>query len=492
MAYTNIPANLFDYFNKLNERLRKLESAPDMAMTTASQATVQATQATVQATQAIQYAQSAASQAAIAQTQAVQALTQAQSAYALGAQSIQINASTIVNASNQLIAIASNGITVYSGSSSSSGARVVMNSAGLAGYNTSGTATFSLSASDGSLSLSGALFSGGSITGSSLNIAGNFIVSSSGVVQAYSATIVGTINATAGYFGSASNGWSISSTGLTGVGTGNITGGAISGTSISGSTITGGTIQTSSGSTSVYLDSTYNALRFKQSGSNVGNIVPLSSFGVIMHYGSTPDGSGGTFPQVYVGSSNAAMFASSSYGISSTTTGNGINGNTTLNTGSLTITSGNFYISSGNFYYGSSYTSHSSSGSTGDLPLYENSSGYVYTKSSSQRFKKDIQNATIQMSDILTLNPSTYVSNESFEANGNSAQGLNRVLGLIAEEVAQIDTLKDLLVGYDEKNTPFSVSYDALAVALIPAIKNLNDRLLKIEGTNGNTSGSTN
>ena len=59
MAYTNIPANLYDYFSTINQRIRNLESAPDQAMTTAvsaqstaSAAYAQAINASIQATNA--------------------------------------------------------------------------------------------------------------------------------------------------------------------------------------------------------------------------------------------------------------------------------------------------------------------------------------------------------------------------------------------------------------------------------------------------------
>jgi hypothetical protein len=63
---------------------------------------------------------------------------------------ISISASSIVNpTTKQLTAIDTAGITVYSGASSTSGARVVMNSLGIAAYNSSNVATFSIEATSG-------------------------------------------------------------------------------------------------------------------------------------------------------------------------------------------------------------------------------------------------------------------------------------------------------------------------------------------------------
>lgn len=127
------------------------------------------------------------------------ALAQANIAYNAAIASLQPSANTIVNASNQITAINGNGITVYAGSSPTSGARVVLNSAGLAGFNAGGTATFSVSASTGAAVFSGDV-TGSTITGGTLNIGGNAIINSSGFLTATGATITGTITATSGSF----------------------------------------------------------------------------------------------------------------------------------------------------------------------------------------------------------------------------------------------------------------------------------------------------
>lgn len=127
------------------------------------------------------------------------ALAEANDAYAAAIGSLQPSANTIVNTSNQITAINGNGITVYAGSSPTSGARVVLNSAGLAGFNAGGGATFSVSASTGAAVFSGDV-TGSTITGGSLNIAGNAIINSSGFLTATGANITGTITATSGSF----------------------------------------------------------------------------------------------------------------------------------------------------------------------------------------------------------------------------------------------------------------------------------------------------
>jgi Chaperone of endosialidase len=141
------------------------------------------------------------------------ALANAATAYTTAINSLQPSAYAIQNpTTKQLSAIDATGLTVYV-NSPTSGARVVMNSLGLAGYDSSNNATFSISASTGAAVFSGSV-TGSTITGGSLNIAGNAIINSSGFLTATGATITGTLNATGGYIGSATNGWIFDSSGL--------------------------------------------------------------------------------------------------------------------------------------------------------------------------------------------------------------------------------------------------------------------------------------
>ena len=101
------------------------------------------------------------------------AASAAQTAYNAAIASLQPSASTIVNASNQITAVNTNGITVYSGANAGSGARIVMNSLGLAGFDSSSTdantgATFSISATTGAAVFKGSIQSGSTITGTAI------------------------------------------------------------------------------------------------------------------------------------------------------------------------------------------------------------------------------------------------------------------------------------------------------------------------------------
>jgi|LakMenE18May11ns_1017448.scaffolds.fasta_scaffold9914721_3 hypothetical protein len=397
---------------------------------------------------AVATANAAAATAGTAQSTANTALANAATAYNAAIGSLQPSASTIVNASNQMTAIAANGITVYSGASSSSGARVVMNSVGLAGYDASNNATFSITASTGAAVFSGSV-TGATITGGTLNIAGNAIINSSGLLTATGATITGTINATAGYFGTVSNGFSINSTGLVGVGSG---------------IIVGGTITTSSGSNSVSLVGSSNSLTFKNGGSNVGHIVPLSSNGVIMHYGATADGSGGTFPQMFVGSANASMSASSTHSVGVSTS---IGINLTASTGGINLNSQTNYpgIATG-------------AGST--MVVVTTGSRIAYT-TSSERFKQDIQYIASPgwLDKVMAMKPITYKTSEDFTIEGepNETQ-----YGFLAEDIYDLGGGLEKAVVLDPLGEPFSLSYDRLTVFLTLAIKELKAEIDQLKG----------
>ena len=397
---------------------------------------------------AVATANAAAATAGTAQSTANTALANAATAYNAAIGSLQPSASTIVNASNQMTAIAANGITVYSGASASSGARVVLNSAGLAGFNSGGSATFSISASTGAAVFSGSV-TGSTITGGTLNIAGNAIIDASGLLTATGATITGTINATAGYFGTVSNGFSINSTGLVGVGSG---------------IIVGGTITTSSGSASVSLVGANNSLTFKTSNTNVGHILPLSSFGVLTHYGATADPSGGTFPQMFVGSTGVSLFASSAIGIgANTSTGIQLN----ASTGGINLNNQTNYpgIATG-------------SGST--MVVVTTGSRIAYT-TSSERFKQDIVyiNTPGWLDKVMAMKPITYKTSEDFTVEGepNETQ-----YGFLAEDIYDLGGGLEKAVVLDPLGEPFSLSYDRLTVFLTLAIKELKAEIDQLKG----------
>ena len=138
--------------------------------------------------------------AAAAQATATTALANAATAYNTAINSLQPSAYAIQNpTTKQLSAIDATGLTVYV-NSPTTGPRVVLNSLGLAGYDSTGTASFSISASTGAAVFRGNITTGATITGGTMNIGGNAIIDASGYLTATGATITGTIYATSGSF----------------------------------------------------------------------------------------------------------------------------------------------------------------------------------------------------------------------------------------------------------------------------------------------------
>jgi hypothetical protein len=469
------------------EQLAEVSSEADAAAAAAAAAQASATAANATAASAVTTANSAASSAAAAQSAAATA-----NATAIAANTAAGVAQTTANGKNtSTYSTSAPGSTPNTlgdiwfqyGTSAPNVGRIIAQFTGNGG--TSWTPT----------TISGLVIANidaGNITTGTLtaavgisNPSGNFSVNgATGALIATGATITGAVNALSGYFGTLTNGFSISSTGLVGVGTGTIVGGVISGAqftngstfsvsptgfliaesgTIGGSTlasgsITGGTIQTSTGSASVSLVGSSNSVTFKNGGSNVGHIVPLSSNGVIMHYGATADGSGGTFPQMFVGSANASMFASSTVGIGvATGTGVSINGTTSLNNQTN--------------YPGIA----TASGSTVVVVTTGSRLGFV---SSSRKTKKNIEPLTGNfVSKLLSLEPVSFDWKDQPED-----MPYRRNYGLIAEDVASLTNEMESIVNYNQDNEAVSISYDRLTVFLMLAIKELKAEIDQLKG----------
>jgi len=458
MAYTNLPPNLYDYFSTVNQRIRKLESAPDQAMTTAtsaqgvsSQALTAANLANTQATTAIALANTKNTVFYSGTAPTANAVNDQWIDTALGNKLYIWDGSTWTSAQDAAINAAqttANGKNaIYRQGSTPTGGTYAV---GDMWFNTS--SDNAISTWNGSAWAANALG-----TNALANFSANKITS--GTIDA-SVVNVSNINA-----GNISSGYLASSR----IQTGSLNANVITSNTITATQIAAGTITATEISSSYVYAGTINA-----------NNITTGTLSASVSLASTS----GT-----IGGFNISTYALTAGGLSINSSSGQISSSSSITTSSLThtntLTVDSTATMNGNMYY----SGHSSSGSGGDLPIYQASStGYLYAKSSSKRFKQDIQSQDIPIADVLLLNPVTYVSNEDYKANNNSAAGLKRVTGLIAEEVALIDTLKDLVVGYDDNNEPFSIAYDAVAVALIPAIKNLNTRLAKLEGANGNTT----
>lgn len=110
-------------------------------------------------------------------------------------------------------------------------------------------------------------------------------------------------------------------------------------------------------------------------------------------------------------------------------------------------------------------------------------SGAIVRTTSSAKYKTEIKDATFAISDILSLQPKTFKIKDEVNDQGESAR---TYAGFIAEELA--GTGLDVFVSYrpneDGIREPDGIHYGELSAALVCAIKNLNERLERIEGAN--------
>ena len=407
-------------------------------------------------TAAVATANAAAATAGTAQATATTALADAATAYNTAINSLQPSAFAIQNpTTKQLSAIDATGLTVYV-NSPTTGARVVLNSAGLAGFNSGGTATFSISASTGAAVFSGSV-TGSTITGGTLNIAGNAIIDSGGLLTATGATITGTINATAGYFGTASNGWSISSTGLVGVGT--------------------GTIVTSTGSNAIVLSSTDNAIGIKSGGSYAGWIGSIGSGAILMHYGTSP--SSVAYPRAAMSSTAATLSGTASAGYSANSDGTNTIAGITRFFNSVqvdqSITAGSsgslfeFLSSSGNVRVAQTYSQ-----SVSGRAMQISSAGLYGTTASTLRKKHEIASYKIDSAALLALDVKTF----KYKPEIDEAQDVQ--YGFIAEEAQELGL--DELIQYDETGVPDYFAYEKLPIFLLQLAQEQEARIQALEG----------
>lgn len=444
MAFVNLPPNLQDIFFGIYDRIAKLESGPNQPMV---------------------YAQSAQSTALAAytlgvsaQADATAALADAAVAYTTAVNSLQPSAYAIQNpTTKQLSSIDATGLTIWSGGSATSGARVVLNSAGFAGYNSSGSPTFAITASTGAAVFSGSI-TGSAITGSTLNISGNCIIDASGLLTATGATITGTItssNAT-------------------------ITGGSLT----VGSTFqvtTGGLLTASSANISGTITAT---------AGNIGGFIVGSTY--------LSSGAGGT--GFYINSSTGnASFATI------TATGNisGVNltgsGTVTATTG-LTLTTSTCAVSAGGnafnnvgAYTGTTISTTGSITANGELyaaghgTTTNAANGYVFVSggriarstASSQRYKENIVDITtvpdLDPKKLLNL-PVRAFSYKAEYLDSNDDRSTMLMPGFIAEEVDAVYPM-----GADYIDGPESWNDRILLPAMLSLIQDQDKRIKLLE-----------
>ena len=107
------------------------------------------------------------------------------------------------------------------------------------------------------------------------------------------------------------------------------------------------------------------------------------------------------------------------------------------------------------------------------------SSGMLYMITSSSKFKHDIQKSDIDYYKILDVDIYDWFDKNDYLKNGESTDGLKRITGLIADEIANIGL--DRFVDYDETGEIVGLHYDRLWTLLIPIVKDLKERLDNLE-----------
>lgn len=377
--------------------------------------------------------------------------------------SIGIFQSTNGNSANGRFTLNATGDSTISGwtigSTSISKGTTILSSSGTNGVIQIGSSTSFFRASSDGLQLGNETFA-----------SAPFRVTPAGALTATSATITGTINATGGTF------------------SGNITAsGTITGGTISGATVSGGLIRT--GSTGARIEvsgsdqgTNPNSIVFyNPGGSAVSHIVPMniggSQFGLLMHYGGTADQSGGSYPQIFIGSANASMSARAFSGGPSALVSVDNSLGVTLQTNSLDINiNGPAKFSSTMFAPNLSTTTDAA-----NMRVATGSIGQIFESSaSSLRYKENINdinyNDEIKAEKLLSLpvRSFTYKTNYLSDADNRFEKPLP---GFIAEEVEEH---YPIAVDYAE-GQPHSWNERFIIPGMLALIQNLNQELISIK-----------
>lgn len=139
--------------------------------------------------------------------------------------------------------------------------------------------------------------------------------------------------------------------------------------------------------------------------------------------------------------------------------------------GEITMRADNVRVTKGTLYY----KSHPTSGSAANV--YMNADGWVSRSTSSRRYKHDIQDFTVPDA-LLDVPFRTWIDKGEYERNGANTEGLARIPGLIAEEVAQ--ACPELVI-YDDKGRPDALAGDRIGMAALTLIRRQRDRITRLE-----------
>jgi hypothetical protein len=351
------------------------------------------------------------------------------------------------------------------------------------------------------------------------NGSGTFRVTPAGALTASSATITGTVQAQAGYFGNTSTGnyWSIGSSGLTAVGSGTITGGLIQGSSITvpnssawkfavdsagslqavNANITGaitatsgsftGAIYASSGtftgtiSASTITGSTFQTatsglrITINDSSDNSIKVYPDASLQPGILSASTVSGIG----SLRISGPYTAGWNQSSinlYSLASTTSNIQLTADVITLAGGLFASQGSLF--SGSAEFSSTITYPGATTAAGSNLVLVTTGKRVGFVSSSRTTKKNIQPIVGSYIDkLLTLEPVEFDWKDQPED-----MPYRRNYGLIAEDVAALDNEMESIVNYNDQGSPITISYERLCTFLVLAVKELQQEINEIRG----------
>lgn len=251
-----------------------------------------------------------------------------------------------------------------------------------------------------------------------------------------------------------------------------------------GHTIVGSRIASSSSSTRVELvDNTLDSLRALISGTVVGHVFGYGSSttgGMVMMAGATANANT-TSGHVRVLPNYAILVGDSSTYFEANGSANIVNIMGTvinINAGSSGIVfNGSTSSDRGKVYFEKTTTGvFSPSTTTAAANTFLNStSGLIARSTSSRRYKTNIESIEFTDDQLLSLRPVKFQGINDL-VNGDSAYRV----GLIAEEVAAIQGLEDI-VEYNEDGNPENINYNSLAPILISVVKRVLTRLDALE-----------
>lgn len=106
--------------------------------------------------------------------------------------------------------------------------------------------------------------------------------------------------------------------------------------------------------------------------------------------------------------------------------------------------------------------------------LYITANGYFSRSTSSRRYKTNIEDARV-LEELLDIQPRTWTPRTEDDEDIDQGRGY----GAIAEELHDLGLTE--LVTYDQQGRPEAISYERIAVALIPHVRAQRDRIDDLE-----------